>query len=401
VGVRPALLLLTGCAPFADVAEREAGWYTPAGVAAQGIELAPLAEGAPIGHWPRVTLSPTTAGFDNRAWFLTLDEATLRMAEPEAVRARLLVEAPEAVALERGRFAEEGRRGRLSPGLHEAAQRALESRRNGPHAGEPLPVDGAVAILADVDVPWESVTVAVYSAMQAGYSSYALAGAHEGHVRGAVWSRPGPGRSMNCATPLLAQVAADGTRLSLHMGPPIIGANGQCDHLRATGAQAVLQQVVDGCAPRWAALEAELRTGKREDWACAEVWPAVEPTLNVGAALPTLNALGSPGPDVHIGPLRWPTKKRTDRCRAAVYLPMLTEPQWDFLCGLDDVRGWDALEREAAASDAPLAGLRIPRKRRVPSRDRLAELFPAFDASLPAPSGPTLGSAAEEAEDAP
>lgn len=299
----PLPLLLAACAPFADVAERESAWYTPVDVAAQGIGLAELVDGAPIGHWPRVTLSPTAAGFDNRAWFLTRDEHVLRMDAPEAVRDALLVEAPGAVALDAGAFPEGALRGWFAGGLYDPAERAMEARWSGPAEGEPIPHADAIAILPDASVPWRSVQVALYSSLQAGFPAYALVGAHGGHLRSALWGRPAPHGGAWCAGQLRAHIGADGIQLGHAWGPPLADAEGRCRHPTDAALAAAISAVAAGCGDRWRALEGELQTADPAAWSCVEVWISVDPTHRAGPALRSLSALGAIGDAVVTGPL--------------------------------------------------------------------------------------------------
>jgi hypothetical protein len=384
------MLLLAACRPFADVAEREAAWYTPAGVAAQGISLGELVDGAPLGHWPRVTLGPDAAGFDNRAWFLTLDEAALRAAPPEETTAALLVEAPGAVPLDDGAFPEGSRRGMLAPALYDAAWSAMDARRTTEdRLGRDLPYPDAVAIVPDAGVPWESVHVALYSALQAGFPAYALVGAHEGHLRGALWGRPAPHTGAWCAAEARVLLGPDGHEVGQAWGPPFADATGACAARDDEAVGAALRALAEGCAPRWRALQAELQTADPTAWACVDVWPSVAPTHTAGPALRSLSALAAP-PTIATQGLVGSPDDRLRSCAAAPRLDQLDEGQWDLLCGVDRVRTQVAAERAARASDDPLALLRARGRRPDPGQAAIAAAFPAWVAARPDRPRPAL-----------
>ncbi len=352
------LLTLLACRPYADVEAREVGWYTPEGVAAQGIELAPLPAGQPLGHWPRVTLSLDAAGIDNRAWFLALEPALL--ADRAAAEA-WLVEAPAAQPLDAGR-APDDRHRMLVDGLYDVASDIAD-------IGRDLHLDGAgpepptrVVVVPDRRVPWETVLGALYTTAQASLmGAYAIAGAHDGHVRSAIVG-PAPADPA-CPVALRVERAAAGTTLAVGPGPPVAAPGGGCV-LDDGALQAAAARITTTCAGRGVA--------------CAEVYASADDALSAGDVLGTLATLTALHPAVVYGPLLAQAEPLAPgACALAIDLDHVDDAGWAWLCAQHRV-----VEAADLAQDPGLA-----RTRRIhPLSDHrgLAGAFPAWGAWLDA-----------------
>lgn len=310
------LLTLLACRPYADVEAREAGWYTPEGVAAHGIELTPLASGVPIGHWPRITLSMDAAGVDNRAWFLSLDDAQLA---DRAAAEPWLVEAPVAQSLDAGQPADTERRGLLWNRLYDAAQDVSDAGRTAAALAPDTDRPAFVTVLPDRQVPWETVVGAIFTAGQASLlGSYAIAGAHEGHVRSALAG--GTGATGACRVALNLARTAEGSVLSVGTGPPVRAPGGGC-HLDDDALQAAAARITETCAVHRAVR-------------CAEVYASAEATLATGEVLTTLSTLSALHPAVEHGPLSaFVEPLAPEACALAIDLDRVDDSGWDWLCG--------------------------------------------------------------------
>ncbi len=323
--IAPAVLVLCGCAsPWVPAADREAVWWAdPSGIeAATGLDLVDLPRGQPLGYWPRLVLRRDGLDFDNRAWALSLPDATLSALDADE-RSALLAEGRDIVPLRSGRLDPEQLQGSLIPALFD---RLLNHREDLIAFAETRDLEppGTLVVVPDAAVSVETIQAALYSVAQAGMlDAYALAGASEGRLRSATASQPG---SSACLRILLADLDADGVRLPLEGLPPLADAAGRCP-LQPPDAWAVVADLQQLCRPLWLAAGADPAT------ACIEVWPAPAGDLSAAVLLPALSGLVAHGPALALGPLLGRIRGPSS-CEHALSAAAARPDQLSLLCGL-------------------------------------------------------------------
>ena len=109
------LTLMLACAdPWLPLEAAEARWQRAEDIEAdQGLQLAALSGGEPLGHWPRLVIRMDGIDFDNRAWVLSLDDELLRSLD-EDQRRWLVKDQPGIMPLSEGVAAPAAVRGRCS-----------------------------------------------------------------------------------------------------------------------------------------------------------------------------------------------------------------------------------------------------------------------------------------------
>lgn len=254
------------CNPWRGVHEAELVWHDADRIEAElGLTLVPLQAAAPLGPWPRVVVRSDRIDVDNRAWFLSLPDAYFL--DPDASVKDLaapLVAEEGVVALMEGRVAETDLQGALLLPLYEVLHAHADRAQDLGARGEGYPsFGGDLTLVAEPDVPVETLAAVVYAAGQARYGSWMLAGRAGGRLQGALAMPPlldtDPDRPQalrrradGCLVDCTVLLGGETERAVCGALPPIAAAPGcAAAGLAVVDALAVL---ADRCATRWAAL---------------------------------------------------------------------------------------------------------------------------------------------------
>jgi hypothetical protein len=320
-------LALLGCAgPYDAVADREAAWWGPVAELEQreGLTLADLPDGEPVGYWPRVVLHADRIAVDNRAWFLSLPEPVFETLE-ERERAELLVEADAVVPLDAGVVPESDKRGQLIDALYAELLDIAERHKA---LADPLgdaapPFDGRLIVVPHADTPMLTLREVLFTASQAQFSGVAVAGDASGRLRSAM--------------------ALAGTECHLQAYPGSLEGTPTIPLVR-TPVREVCEQGVEGlvavverCRSRWEAVAAS--SGTAFEGACVQVSPVIG-RGTAGVVLPRVAAWRAHHPVVQTG--YWvggvdaedPDGDEEDEphCEGTIPLADLSEPELDALC---------------------------------------------------------------------
>ena len=260
-----ALSALVACNPWREIHEAELIWHDADRIEEElDLSLTPLRAAAPIGPWPRVVVRADRIDFDNRAWFLSLPDA--HFLDPDASFAELsapLVVQPGVVTLQDGRLAPSDRQGSAVPALYALLNdQAERAKAAGVRFGGDHRFGGHVTLVAEPDVPIETVSAVLFTAGQAQFGSWMLAGRAEDRLQAALSMPPllagAPERglelrALGASCRLSCAVYRGGAQERARCGalPPIAAAPGcPADDGWVFDALATLR---DRCLTRWAA----------------------------------------------------------------------------------------------------------------------------------------------------
>ena len=202
---------------------------------------------------------------DNRAWFLSLPDAYFldRDASVDDLAAPL-VDKRGVVALSEGRVSEADRQGALVVSLYEVLQAHADRAKDLGARGSGYPrFGGDLTLVAEPDVPVETLAAVAYAAGQAQYGSVMLAGRADGRLQGALSMPPllaadpelpqkRRRRMAGCLVDCTVLLGGETERAVCGSLPPVSAAPG-CAAADLAVVDA-LAQLADRCAERWAAL---------------------------------------------------------------------------------------------------------------------------------------------------
>ena len=341
---------MLACAdPWHPLEVAEARWQRAEDIEAdQGLQLAHLPSGEPLGYWPRLVIRMDGIDLDNRAWVLSLDDEVLRSLDEEQ-RGWLVKDQPGIMPLSGGLAAPAALQGQMLRPLYNALKEASEDWE--PICRE-LDLDwpDTLIVVPDARVPWETVRQVLYTAMQAPpFRSYTLAGEHQGRLWGATATKPDP--SVPCALSSWMDPRPGQVAVGIHGLPWLRGAGGQCPLADPGEAVETLVALRERCQPRWAVL-AEATTGAGsasphglpdpEAWRCITVWPYLAGELPAGDALGAMAAVLASAPALELAPPPGGFGGELDLsgCADAVSVAALTQAQLDVMCGGVGLRSW-------------------------------------------------------------
>jgi len=327
MNMMPWILLQLGCDPLAESVRDEAIWYdTERIVSEAGVALVPISSGEPVGYWPRVVIREEGIDVDNRAWVLTL---------PEAAYAREVMPQPlvwsSLVPLQDGRLPA-GTESRLIKPLYEAMlEMANASIDIGAEHEEAL-FDGRFVVVPEPGIPWRTISAVLYSASQAMFSSWALAGEVDGHLR-----YPGaPSQEQACPYEVTVHLTSTEAWIDAHpLGaptPPLTGAGGCAE---TEGIAAAVAALAEACVPRWHAAQEMLGEQPVAGRDCVSVILSPDSALSAAALLHHQARLYEAWPAVEQGLLSWGSTEDdsgVDACQHAIPVASLRPEQLDYIC---------------------------------------------------------------------
>lgn len=353
---RPWILgTVAGILACDPIAEREAAWWDARRTDQLGINLIPIEAGEPLAYTPRVVVTRAHTLVDNRAWYLSLPES---QRTPERLVERDLPSALDAAQ----------QRGMLITPLYDALLDLVDIEQA---LGER---DGSIALVFEPDIPAETVRAVVYTASQATFSTYALAGVVDGRLRAAGAM---DASQHGCPIEAVAHLRAADSHASLPATPPLRGAS--CTAPLADSLRALAER----CQPHWAQA------------ACIRVHLSAEDRLPAEAMLRFLARTHAHHPQLRQGYLMGGPGEPVS-CEDAVSIASLTEAQLAHVCTAGDVLAarprWDRDEVYAWDADAraafPVYSDRVLRQRAQRRGIPLAQLIAEIDAPPTAEEAP-------------
>ncbi len=385
-----AVVAVAACSPWRGLHEAEQVWHDADRIEAElGLALVPLQAAAPLGSWPRVVVRSDRIDVDNRAWFLSLPDAYFLSPEAsvEDLAAPLVVK-EGVVALSEGWVSEADLEGALVVPLYEVLQAHADRAQDLGARGEGYPsFGGDLTLVAEPDVPVETLAAVAYAAGQAEYGSWMLAGRAAGRLQGALSMPPllaaDPDlpekrrrRAAGCLVDCTVLLGGETERAVCGSLPPVSAAPG-CAAADLAVVDA-LARLAARCVGRWAALPSPMPAAgpARQPEACIGLTVSgggvstralVDEMARVHAHHPALRQPGFYTPSTVA--LERPAAEDA-ACAFALDPSSLTEAQLDVACQPTRVPRWIAAQ----------AGLALdhPARRWRPLSEDIAAAFAGY-----------------------
>ena len=319
------LQMLSGCDPLPDPYRDEAIWYDTERIASEaGAALVTISSGEPVGYWTRIVIREEGIDVDSRAWSLTLPETEL--GREGAVSPFVW---SSLVSLESGRLAEGADELMITP-LYEALRDVASAHIDAGALHEEALFHGRAMLVAEPNIPWQTIRAVLYSAGQAQFSSVAIVGQVDGRLR-----YPGaPSAELTCPLEVTARLTPSAAWFEVNhlRAPPLTGPGGCAD---SDGLVSAVASLSAACVPRWRAALAALGEQPVAGMDCVSVIASPDNELSAAALLQHQARLYEAWPVVDQGLLTGGSMSSGSdaaACQHAVSVASMRPDQLDYIC---------------------------------------------------------------------